>query len=216
MPTHVVRQGECLSSIAAQYGYAHYDELYQHPGNARLRELRPNPHLLYPGDEIFIPEREPPAFPVATGERATFRVQSPMAVLRIVLQDADGRAQVGVPWKLEVGEAVHRGETSDDGLVEAEVPAHTTEATLEVEMKIDDDPVTHRYPLQIGGLDPVDTTTGVKARLTNLGFACGSVKDEEDERTTEAIAAFRQQAGVDEEGPCGERTRAALVERYGC
>ena len=53
---HEVKQGECLSSIARRFGFRDWKKIYQHPMNADLRQKRPNPNVLHPGDRIFISE----------------------------------------------------------------------------------------------------------------------------------------------------------------
>jgi N-acetylmuramoyl-L-alanine amidase len=55
---YTVVQGDCLSSIALQFGYADWRNIYNDAANAAFRQLRPNPNLIYPGDEIFIPDPE--------------------------------------------------------------------------------------------------------------------------------------------------------------
>ena len=55
---HVVEQGECLSSLTQLYGFSDYRQIYYHPNNSELRRKRPNPNVLYPGDEVFIAAKE--------------------------------------------------------------------------------------------------------------------------------------------------------------
>lgn len=53
MPNHLVKQGECLSSIAAQYRFA-WEQLWNLPQNRELRLKRKNPNILFPGDGRFL------------------------------------------------------------------------------------------------------------------------------------------------------------------
>lgn len=57
MRTHTVKPGESLSKIAQSYEFPNWQVVYQHPKNASLRHLRPNPNLIRPGDVVFIPEK---------------------------------------------------------------------------------------------------------------------------------------------------------------
>src|SRR4249920_494288 len=57
--THTVLQGECLSSIAHDFGFGDWHVIYDHPQNASFKTKRPNPNLIYPGDELFIPDLTP-------------------------------------------------------------------------------------------------------------------------------------------------------------
>ena len=56
--THTVQQCEYLSLIAKIYGFASYKTIWDHDGNADLREQRQNPNILLPGDLVFIPDKE--------------------------------------------------------------------------------------------------------------------------------------------------------------
>lgn len=40
---HVVKQGECLTRIAARYGFGDYRVIYDHPANTEFKRKRPNP-----------------------------------------------------------------------------------------------------------------------------------------------------------------------------
>lgn len=53
---HVVVKGEWLSKIAQKYGIKSWRTIYDHPANEAFRKKRPNPDLIQPGDEIFIPD----------------------------------------------------------------------------------------------------------------------------------------------------------------
>jgi N-acetylmuramoyl-L-alanine amidase len=56
--TRRAKQGEHLSTIAAEEGFADFHVIFDHPNNARLGELKRDPHVLFPGDEVFVPDRE--------------------------------------------------------------------------------------------------------------------------------------------------------------
>jgi len=65
--THVVVEGESLSTIAAAEGFRDFRKLYDAPENAELRKKRPNPNLIRPGDEVVIPDRKPLSVTVTPG-----------------------------------------------------------------------------------------------------------------------------------------------------
>ncbi len=54
---HIVKKGDNLTKIAKKYGFAGNDwkKLYNHPKNAKLKKLRPNPDHIEPKDEVFVP-----------------------------------------------------------------------------------------------------------------------------------------------------------------
>lgn len=68
MKIHTITDGESLEDIAGQYGYGTWLDIYSHPANAELREKKPNPGGIEPGDQLKVPT--PPsaaANKVATG-----------------------------------------------------------------------------------------------------------------------------------------------------
>jgi len=165
---------------------------------------------------VAIPESEALRFEGGTDQRHRFEVERPRVHLRLVLADANSVPLADVEWTLDVDGRQHDGRTADDGLVEVAVRPTVPVAFLTVALDPDDPLLTERLEIQLGGLDPIDSVSGAQARLNNLGFDCGAVDDDEGERTAAAVAAFRSSAGIEEEGPIGPRTRAALQERHGC
>lgn len=55
MALYTVVKGDNLTFIARRFGVKHWRDLYNHPKNAEFRHKRPNPNLIYPGDQLFIP-----------------------------------------------------------------------------------------------------------------------------------------------------------------
>lgn len=64
--THTVAQGETLTRIAKKHKFASWKTLYESPDNADFRALRKDPNIIYPGDQLIIPDKEPRFFSVAT------------------------------------------------------------------------------------------------------------------------------------------------------
>lgn len=52
----------------------------------------------------------------------------------------------------------------------------------------------------IGHLDPVETISGVQARLANLGHFAGAIDGEASGALAAAVAAFEREAGLDVTG----------------
>jgi hypothetical protein len=52
---YVIKSGDTLTKIAAQFGFASWRDIYHHPENAAFRRKRPNPDKIFPGDELVIP-----------------------------------------------------------------------------------------------------------------------------------------------------------------
>jgi LysM domain len=58
MPSNYkVRQGDHLSDIATALGFSSYETIWNHPKNAKLKQKRVNPNVLFPGDTLFIPDK---------------------------------------------------------------------------------------------------------------------------------------------------------------
>ena len=91
MPDHIVRQGEHLSGIAAEYGYTDYRSIWNHPDNAELKRKRRNPNVLHPGDRLFIPDKELRLEPGQTEQRHRFRLKGQGLRLRVVARDAENQ-----------------------------------------------------------------------------------------------------------------------------
>jgi Putative peptidoglycan binding domain/LysM domain len=208
---YTVVQGDCLSSIASRFGFSDWRVLYDHPSNAELRTKRPNPNLICPGDQLFVPEKERNVVRVATGQVHHFVVRRPATQLRLRLQGLDDTPMAGVGYTLRCGHLELKGTTTSEGIVEQNVPA---EATL-AELVFDDHGVTKQ--LQIGALDPLDTVTGMQARLLNLGYDCGPIDGIVGPRTRAAVRSFQTaNPPLVVDGIYGSRTRAVLLDKYGC
>lgn len=220
MSIHRAAQGECLSTIAAQHGFARWQTLFDHPDNAELKARRQSPNLLLPGDEIAIPDRDVKELECESGKMHRFTMKSPGSKLRIVLRSHDGTPHAGARWTIEVDDLEIKGKTGDDGLIEADVPlsatrclvsawyAPTSQETTDEDLGLDepaegpgategesedadDEPLPDvHYALLLGHLDPHDTVSGVQSRLRNLGFG-GDVTGTLDDATRAVILRFR-------------------------
>nr|MBK7066684.1 peptidoglycan-binding protein [Deltaproteobacteria bacterium] len=191
---HRVQQGECLATIAHGHGFL-WQTIYNAPENAELRRRRPNPNVLFPGDEIVIPERHPVTARVATGRQHTFKVPRQAWELRLRLRDHDHSAVAGIPWTLTVegGGEPTMGTTGGDGLIAVPVASSARRAVLEV--------FGRQYSFEIGGLDPVSRVTGVQQRLVRLGYDPGAIDGVAGQRTRAAVRAFQaSQEDLDDTG----------------
>src|SRR5262245_13433434 len=84
---HIVIQGEHLSSIARKYGFTSYKTIWDHGKNAELKKERQNPNVLFPGDELFIPDKEEKEESRETEEKHRFELKTEKLKLRLVLED---------------------------------------------------------------------------------------------------------------------------------
>ena len=90
--TYIVKEGDTLTRIAHNHGFRSWQAIYEHDRNAELRELRPNPNVLYPGDRVYLPKRELKTVKEEAGARHSFRLKRLAAKFRVVVADEDGNA----------------------------------------------------------------------------------------------------------------------------
>ncbi len=214
MPSHTVKQGEHLALIASAFGFADYRAIWDHPENAELKNKRKDPGILCPGDELHIPEREAKELPGSTELRHRFKVRRSGLKLRLVLMDAAFDPLAHARCVLHVGGDAYELEAGADGLLEETIPV----GAEKVRLRVDDPraPVGVEMPIRIGHLDPVDTVTGQKGRLNNLGYDAGPVGQDEDARFRSAVEEFQCDNKLKVDGVCGAKTQEKLREVHGC
>lgn len=206
MPTqHVVQQGECVSSIAFQYGFFP-DTLWKHPSNSKLRELRKEMHVLLPGDVLNIPdltEREKTSDPE---KRHKFRRKGVPEKLQLQFFDEAKEPVANCPCTVEVDGTPQKLQTDGDGKLELSI----SPAARLVKVRFDTDKPEWNeleYEFQVGGIDPVTEESGVRQRLRNVGCL-------DDEMSLEdGVRAFQRMEGLKETGELDADTRSRLKER---
>lgn len=203
MSTHRVRQGECLETIAATYGWLP-KSLWEQPENDALRELRRDPHCLLPGDVVQVPTRRPRDEPVPTDGVGRFQLVVTQPRLRVRLW-ADDEPRAGEAYRLEYDDGqVLEGGTDGDGWVDQPLPVAVRKATLVLRNG------DEQHELAVGELDPADTPSGAQARLYNLGVYFGRVDGELGPMTEAALRRFQQAKGLAPTGSLDEATADAL------
>lgn len=206
MPTHIVKLGDSMTSIADQYGFF-WETLWNHERNAALRAQRRNPNVLAPGDRVFIPEIRPKDESGSTGQTHTFRLKGVPARLNLRLVDRAGRPRAGVGYALEVDGAKTSGKSGADGLISMVIRPRAKRAQLHLE-------TGEKYDLNLGYINPVEYVSGIQARLKNLGFYDGEVTGSLDDLTSEAIRSFQAARGLEATGQADPATRDALLAAH--
>jgi hypothetical protein len=216
---HIVRRGECLSSIAHRYGFASWRSLYEHPDNAALRERRPDPNVLHPGDRVHIPDRTEGEASAPTERRHAFVTRRESVRLRLVLRNRWGDPLGGYAYRLSLPGGDVEGTTDDDGRLDVPVPPDVDGAVLVVRPAQADgedgaDGGHYTWRLRLGDLDPLDEVSGVQARLANLGFDPGPIDGIAGPRTRGALMDFQVKQGIRPTGEVCDATRKALGELH--
>jgi N-acetylmuramoyl-L-alanine amidase len=209
MPTHVVRQGEHLAAIARRYGFSDYRTIWEHSQNAALRQRRRgNPNVLWPGDEIFIPDLEERSEDGATEQRHRFVRHAPTLQLRLRIRDIDGKPVPRTNCELYIGLERVDLVTDSQGMIEYPIPVDAENGRVKVPSQ------NLEFDLRIGHLDPIGETPGQRARLNNLGYFAGY--SEEDTRHIKwAVEEFQCENGIRPTGECDEPTQEKLLAVYG-
>jgi hypothetical protein len=208
---HTIQSGEHLAAIAAERGLRSFTTIWDHPKNAELKALRKNPHVLEPGDVVFIPKRGEGAASRATGAWQRFTLRGKPLRLRLKLLSIAGEPLADTPCTLTIDGVDTQVEIDAEGLVELVIPATTRSAVL----LVDD----QRYDLVVGGLDPIDTPAGLHARLRNLGYDLaaddeGGAVDPDQLRF--ALELFQHDHHLPVTGEADQQTKLAMERLAGC
>lgn len=206
MPTrYTVQAGDCIASIAFEHGFRPQD-VWDDDANQELRERRGNGYVLEPGDIVVVPDLRPRAETAVTGRRHVFRRLDVPEKLHIVLRDAEAKPRSGVAYTIKMNKReAQAGTTGEDGTVTVWIPPAGIDASLLI---TGEDPI----PLHLGHLEPVTTDSGLRARLTNLGFL--EQADDDEEALRAAIAEFQQWAKLTPTGVADDDLRRALLETH--
>ncbi len=209
--THTVQRGDTIVQIARKYGFRSIAPIWDHASNASLRAERPNPYVLSQGDQLFIPEKEKEEFQCETDRRHIFRVKNLTQWLDQRLLDDRNRPLSGKRYEVKVSGKTYEGQTDGDGRLRIEIPLDATTGTLKVWVSGSD---AHEWTLQLGELEPVETTFGVKGHLSNLGYDCGEVNDTVDDATHAALRHFQADNNLPVSGEIDDATRNKLRDLF--
>jgi LysM repeat protein len=212
---HVVKQGDCLYRIAQQYGFADWRTIYDHADNEDFRELRPDPNVIYPGDQIHIPDTESKQVTLPTANKHKIQVTLPKIMLRIELRNELDEPLAGKEFMLAFGDTLYEGTTTGDGMLEQKIAAGEERGELTVWLTADHEAARYCWDISVGHLDPVEELAGVRQRLNNLGFYCEPGGVELDDSLRLALIGFQHVAEIDESGELDDATRSKLVELHG-
>ena len=206
--THTVKQGEQLSGIAEKYGLSN-DTIWNHPNNAAVKNKRKFPHVLLPGDQLFIPDKKKKEEQCPTTKVHRFKVKTSQLKLFIAITDFHHQPIPNSDCELKVEGTVFKLKSDGAGRVQAIIPATAQTGTLKVkDLGLD-------CPIKIGHLDPVDEDPGWKGRLMNLGYYAGPFDATDTVELREAIEEFQCDHKLKVTGKIDAATEAKIKERHG-
>ncbi len=197
-----------MSSIGATYGFD-WRLLWNLPENQGLKQLRKNPNVLFPGDEVFIPDLTVRADECGTDMLHKFELVGVPETLRIRLLDELDRPRANLKYELVIGGRSLQGKTNANGELEEKIPPLENNARLYVGEE------RREVLLSIGSLDPLDEVSGAQARLANLGYDAGPTDGVLGPRTGRAIRDFQDDYDLEITGELDPPTLSKLKDRHG-
>jgi hypothetical protein len=212
---HVVAQGEDLSRIAAKYGFRDYQIVYQHPDNAGLRRIRPNPNVIFPGDVVVIPDKVRHELAVSTTKRHRFVVSTPKKRLRLRFLNAHGQPIANADAALDLSgyPPPSKRKTNAQGIAEWDVAIAASYGAATIS--------GHTFSLALSHLNPVADApdgglSGAQCRLSNLGYYHGTATSKLDPATLIALWLFQHDHDLPKTGELTSATLERLTKEHGC
>lgn len=165
MQPYVIRQGDYLAQLAHRFGFD-ADAVWNDPANDELRGLRPNPNLLAPTDVLYIPDptsSEPSDVQVGTTNEFSAS-DPPTTKVEIKFAANDPTKFANKAYTIQEISSAEGLTTDDGGIASFDAPVDLQTLTVVFTDS------GQSFSFLIGGMDPIDTITGVFARLQNLGY----------------------------------------------
>ena len=203
----VVREGDCVSSIARNTGHF-WGTIWNEPANAELKQARSNPNILLPGDRVTVPLLRPKQEPGQTELRHRFVRKGEPARLRLRVLDND-QPRANEPYTIEIDGHTYEGTTDPNGNLECLIPGNARRGRLRIGQEGDE------FELELGANAPITEVRGIQARLSNLGFDCGTVDGVLGPRTQSALRGFQVMWDLEATGEPDDATRSKLQEVHG-
>jgi hypothetical protein len=212
---YTVESGDCMTSIAAKFGFGKYQTIYNHADNSQFKQDHPNPDVLTTGRVIQIPDKEPKKETKETDASHKFKMTRPKAKLKLELKDDQGRALANKKFRLVAGNVDLAGTTDGSGKIDQDIPPDKNHAELTLWMD-ESNPSAQviTFPLELGGLEPHTSVDGAQQRLQNLGFDCGGVTGTMNPQTEAAIRSFQQQNSLPVNGTLDANTQNKLKDLH--
>jgi hypothetical protein len=200
---YTVAQGDTLTSIAYTSGVDR-DVIWGHEKNKDIASQRKNADILLPTDVVYLPPRPDPQFTtVPAGSTNNFVSPVPNMPIQVQMPDFGGATCTAVAD----GQTLEPSNVDGEGKLTLSVPVTTQ--IVEVTFASPDGTVQ----FLVGHLDPHDTRSGTKQRLTLLGLPVSADAEEHDLRC--ALALFQILRKLDPTGELDDATASSLQDEHG-
>jgi hypothetical protein len=207
--TYTIQPGDHASRLADQFGFADFQTIWSDPQNSGLRAKRADPHVLMPGDKLYIPDKQQKTVDRPTGKLHTFVVKRKQLLLKLTVLDFDDQPVAKNDCELEIDGKIFKLQTDAQGRIQQPISRSAVGGKLKI---IDLD---YEFPVKIGHLDPVEEDTGWRARLINLGYHLGAVDSPDDPQLKYALEEFQCDHKLKVTGELDSATRAKLKGMHG-
>ncbi len=204
---HVVRDGDCISSIALNAGHF-WETVWNDSANSALKSARKDPNLLLPKDCVHVPPIREKDESGQTEMRHRFVRRGEPSKLRLRLVDDEDVPRANEPYTLKIDGKELTGTTDVNGQFEQNISG----AARKVLLCVGADQA--EYKMVLGTVDPFTEISGVQKRLNNLDFNCGRVDGKLGPKTRKALGLFQSEHGLDPTEKFDAPTKAKLEEVF--
>ncbi|MBV9763681.1 MAG: peptidoglycan-binding protein [Acidobacteriaceae bacterium] len=196
--------GDSIPSIAKQNGFF-WETIWNHGQNAALKAKRKDPNILFPGDEVFVPELLLKEETRPTNAKHKFKLKGEQVKFKLQLLML-GEPRKNEPYTLLIDGKPYQGTTDGEGKLEHVLPADAQGGKLILRAG------KEQYPVRVGHLNPIDEISGVQQRLNNLGFQAGDEDGQMNDSLKAALSAFQTKYKLNVTGEIDGATKSKLLE----
>lgn len=209
---YVVRQGDYMTKLAHTGGFD-AEDVWKDPKNDALRATRPSMDILAPGDIVFLPKLPKPGLDFTKEATNRYKAVVPKVEVTMTFLDAEYEPIANEPFELQ---GLERPGDVDFGLTDERTTDGEGKATIRVPVTVRE--VTAFFPrrnvsyaLRVGDMDPKDESTGIRQRLTTLGYLPQDLTSgQEALYVPSAIRSFQKDQGLEITGVLDDKTTEAL------
>lgn len=197
-----VGPGDSIPSIAHDAGHF-WETVWNHGANAELKGKRKNPNILNPEDDVCVPAIRVKDYSGGTDTRHSFKRKGVPAMLKMQLKLL-GEPRANEKYTIILDDKIINGTTDGDGNLEHPIPPNSKGGKIILQGGKEE------YPVNVGHLNPIDTVSGQKQRLNNLGYYCGDDSNELTDTFSQAVTQFQGENKLKETGKVDDATKGKI------